>query len=157
MKDNQMTLTITRHTDTFSSSPQITPEDMPEIVALGFKTIINARPDNEGGASQPASQNIKLAAEKAGLHYLHIPITPGHITPTDVEACANFAINAPIPILGFCKTGMRATSLYQATNQTTSNIGISKQNWLMPKVSDFFKNKCLLTKLYRKLSLKQKS
>jgi uncharacterized protein (TIGR01244 family) len=148
-----MSLTITKHSETFSSCPQINPEDIAEIAQLGFKTIMNARPDNEGGAEQPLSNNLKTAAEKAGLTYVHIPVIPNNIQPSDVNTCASFVSNAPTPVLGFCKTGMRATSLYNATqqaSQTSTNIG--KQNWVMGKVNSFFKNKCLVTKLYRKLT-----
>jgi uncharacterized protein (TIGR01244 family) len=150
-----MALTITKHSETFSSCPQINPEDLAEIAQLGFKTIINARPDNEGGDSQPASNNIKAAAEKAGLSYIHIPVVPSNIKANDIAACAEFTSNAPTPILGFCKTGMRATSLYKSTQQTSNpSASMGKQNWLMQKVSNFFQNKCLLTKLYRKLASK---
>ena len=109
---------ITKHTETFSSCPQISPEDIPSIAALGYKTIINNRPDNEGGATQPTSESIKLAAEQAGLHYIHIPVIPNNITPSNIETCVNFVADRPTPILGFCKTGMRATSLFKATLQT---------------------------------------
>lgn len=148
-----MALTITKHNEHFSSCPQINPEDVEEIVQLGFKSIINARPDNEGGVEQPLSDKLKIAAEAAGLTYIHIPVIPNNIQPSDVDTCASFVSKAPTPVLGFCKTGMRATSLYQSTqqaSQATNNIG--RQNWLVTKVTSFFKNKCLLTKLYRKIT-----
>jgi uncharacterized protein (TIGR01244 family) len=148
-----MALTITKHNEQFSSSPQINPEDVAEIVQLGFKSIINARPDNEGGVEQPLSDNLKIAAEAAGLTYIHIPVIPSNIQPSDVDTCASFVSNAPTPVLGFCKTGMRAISLYKSTQQASQVANnISKQKWLMTKVTGFFKNKCLLTKLYRKIT-----
>ena len=148
-----MTLTITKHSETFSSCPQINPEDVPEIAQLGFKSIMNARLDNEGGAEQPLSDNLKIAAEKAGLTYVHIPVVPNNIQPNDTNTCANFISGAPTPVLGFCKTGMRATSLYQSAQQVSQpSTNIGNQNWLMNKVCGFFKNKCLLTKLYRKIT-----
>ena len=150
-----MSLTITKHSEAFSSTQQISPEDMVEIAALGFKTVINARPDNEGGSDQPSSSSIQLAAEKAGLHYVHIPVVPNNIQPTDIEACANFVAEAPTPILGFCKSGMRATSLHRSAQQAINpNASTNKQNWLISKLSYFLKNKCLITKLCRKLTAK---
>lgn len=148
-----MALTITKLSDTFSSCPQINPEDITEIAQLGFKAIINARPDNEGGGEQPTSNSLKEAAEKAGLSYIHIPVIPANIKPNDISTCASFVSNAPTPVLGFCKTGMRATSLYksaQQLNQPTDNM--SNQHCLASKVSGFFKNRCLVTKLYRKMT-----
>lgn len=148
-----MALAITKISDTFSTSPQITADDIAEIAALGFKTIINNRPDNEGGAEQPRSVSIQSAAEKAGLVYLHIPVIPGNITESNVAACTQFLANAPTPILGFCRTGNRASNLYQKARAQSSAGGTSaaKQNWLMQKITYFFQNKCLMTKLVRKL------
>lgn len=137
-----MTLSITKHSETFSSCPQLHPEDMIEIQKLGYKTIINARPDQEGGIDQPTSDTIKVAAEKAGLRYIHIPIIPNNIGSDDIQTCANFINNAPTPILGFCRTGMRATSLYNSAQKNNGNTSIAKKNWLEKTVSDFFKNKC---------------
>ncbi len=147
-----MTLTITKHSETFSSCPQINPEDIAEIVELGYKTIINARPDKEGGNQQPTGDSIKDAAEKAGLKYIHIPVIPNNIGEDDIQACMHFLSNAPTPVIGFCKTGMRATNLYRLAQTKSSGDSIAKQNWLMGKISNFFQNKCLITKLYRKLS-----
>lgn len=151
-----MALIITRISDKFSTSPQITVDDVAEIAALGFKTIINNRPDGEGGAEQPLSEAIKAAAESAGLTYVHIPVIPGNITEANVAECATFLLNTPTPILGFCRTGNRASNLYQQASNKNSHGSTSsaKQNWLMQKICNFFKNKCLITKLVRKLSSK---
>lgn len=148
-----MTLQITKHSEAFSSCPQISPDDIAEVKSLGYKTIINARPDQEGGSNQPTSEDIKAAAEKAGLQYIHIPVVPNNIGANDIQLCSSFVDSAPTPILGFCRTGMRASNLYHSSqkNQDT-NTSMGKQNWLMKKVNDFFKNRCLITKLYRKLS-----
>ena len=49
---------------------------MAEIASLGFKTIINNRPDGEE-AGQPLGvfPELKAAAEVAGLTYAFIPMT----------------------------------------------------------------------------------
>jgi uncharacterized protein (TIGR01244 family) len=146
-----MTLQITKHSETFSSSPQISPDDIKEIKSLGFRAIINARPDQEGGNNQPTNEDIKAAAEKAGLMYIHTPVAPSNIGTDDIQACAQFLNSAPTPILGFCKTGMRANNLYQSAQKLNAGHSMASQSWLSQKVSYFFKNKCLLTKLYRKL------
>lgn len=146
-----MALTVTKHTDQFSSSPQLNPEDMAEIAKLGFKSIINARPDNEGDNTQPSSEIMQKAAAQAGLSYVHIPVVPNNIQADAIEACARFVSDAPKPMLGFCKSGMRAASLYRFAEQK-NNPNAESQHWLTQKVSDFFANKCLLTKLYRKIA-----
>ena len=152
-----MTLSITNLSDTFSTSPQITADDVVEIAALGFKTIINNRPDGEGCAEQPNSHTIEVAAKKAGLAYLHIPVIPGNITEANVVECASLLLNAPTPILGFCRTGNRASNLYQQVQNrgnSQSNSSTISQNWLMAPICNFFKNKCLITKLMHKLNSK---
>ncbi|MEX2409088.1 MAG: sulfur transferase domain-containing protein, partial [Rhodovibrionaceae bacterium] len=53
--------------DRFSAAGQLQPEDMAEAAAQGFKTVINNRPDGEGGPEQPSSEACRAAAEAAGL------------------------------------------------------------------------------------------
>ena len=142
-----MAIQITQHTKRFSSCPQITEADIPEVVALGFKTIINNRPDKEGGAEQPLSNDLKRAAEKAGLVYVHIPVIPGNITQDNVAACVAFIANAPAPILGFCKTGVRATNFYK---MASSEVG-SQYKSVFVKAYNWAKSKCLIRRLWLKL------
>ncbi|MEE9331693.1 MAG: TIGR01244 family sulfur transferase [Methylophilaceae bacterium] len=108
-----MTIQITKLSADFSTSPQITTEDVVELAELGFKTIINNRPDNEGGADQPISTQLQAAAEAAGLAYIHIPVIPNNIQPAQVDTfCAAYHA-AEKPVLGFCRTGNRAGSIYK--------------------------------------------
>ena len=131
----------------FSSVPQIAVEDMAQIAAQGYKTIINCRPDREGGAEQPLSDDLKRAAEKAGLVYAHIPVIPGNITQDNVAACAAFIAHAPTPILGFCKTGVRAGNLYKMASDKTG----SQKKSVLAKAGDWMKSKCLIRRLWLKL------
>lgn len=108
-----MAVNLTRHTDAFATSPQIQPADMPEIAAMGFKTVINARPDGEEAAVQPASAEIEAAAKAAGLNYAHIPVVPGQITAAHGQQFAELLKNNPGPVLAFCRSGARAVSLHQ--------------------------------------------
>ena len=68
---------------------QIAPEHVAQIVEKGFKSIVNNRPDLEGGAEQPTSAQIEEAARQAGLDYVYQPVVPGQITELDVRAFAN--------------------------------------------------------------------
>lgn len=106
-----MSLQINQQSPDFSTAPQISVEDIAEIAKLGFKTIINNRPDNEGGASQPTSEQIRVDTEKLGLAYFYIPIIPNNIQSTQIEAFRAAYANAAKPILGFCRTGNRASSV----------------------------------------------
>ncbi|MFW5432372.1 MAG: TIGR01244 family sulfur transferase [Methylophilaceae bacterium] len=108
-----MTVQITKLSENFSTAPQISADDVAKIVQLGFKTVINNRPDNEGGADQPTSALLQAAAEAAGLAYVHIPVIPNNIRPTQVDAFTVAYNAAGKPVLGFCRTGNRAGSIYK--------------------------------------------
>ena len=97
----------------FSCTTQISVADIAQIAAQGFKTIVNNRPDGEGGAGQPTSAQLQAEAEKHGIVYIHIPVVPGGITAEHVALLRQCLETAPKPVLGFCKSGRRASSLYQ--------------------------------------------
>ena len=108
-----MSIQISKHSENFSTAPQISVEDVAEIAQLGFKTIINNRPDGEGGADQPTSAQIKAATEKSGLAYFHIPFSPGNMQPEHVVEFSAIYAAAPKPVLGFCRTGNRAATIFK--------------------------------------------
>ncbi|MEK5794601.1 sulfur transferase domain-containing protein, partial [Acinetobacter nosocomialis] len=57
-------------TDNVGFAGQIGPEHMEQVVEKGFKSIINNRPDMEGGPEQPTSAQIEEAARNVGLDYV---------------------------------------------------------------------------------------
>ena len=109
-----MNLNITAHTPLFGTAPQASPDDMAAIKAEGYQTVINNRPDFEGGSDQPTSESMHSAAEAAGLHYIALPFSPSQVTQALVEEFAQRVGEAPKPILAFCRTGTRSTNIYQA-------------------------------------------
>jgi len=116
-----MALTITKISDDYSTSPQITPNDIAEIAQLGFKTIINNRPDLEGGAEQPTSNVLAEVAKQYGLHYVYIPVVPNQIQDSQVDAFSQALSDAPKPVLGFCRTGNRASQMFTRANTKSAN------------------------------------
>nr|WP_315466327.1 TIGR01244 family sulfur transferase [uncultured Rhodoferax sp.] len=98
--------------ETFAVAAQINPADVALAKAQGFKSIINNRPDMEGGAEQPASSSIAAAAEAAGMAYVHIPVVSGAYSPEAVAAMRHALDTMPKPILGFCRSGMRAGQMH---------------------------------------------
>ena len=103
---------VTQHTANFSTAPQLAPEHMAPIAAHGFKTVINNRPDSEGGPDQPTSAQMQTAAEAAGLTYHYLPVISGSITPEQVQHMADLVKAAPGPVLAFCRSGARSTQLW---------------------------------------------
>lgn len=96
---------------------QITPEQISQVVEKGFKSIVNNRPDLEGGETQPTSLEIENKAKEAGLDYVYQPVVGGQITEVDVRQFADHYNQLPKPILMFCRTGNRSTNLYQLAQQ----------------------------------------
>ncbi|AOA59136.1 TIGR01244 family sulfur transferase [Acinetobacter larvae] len=96
---------------------QIGPEHISQVVEKGFKSIINNRPDFEGGSNQPTSAAIEQAASAAGLSYVFQPVVSGQITEQDVHDFAEHYNQLSKPILMFCRTGNRCSNLYQLAKQ----------------------------------------
>lgn len=99
---------------TFSQSPQIRVEDIREIADAGFKGIVCARPDNED-QGQPPFAEIAKEANRLGLKAYHIPVS-GQPTEKQLIRFKQAKEDAGGPILGYCRSGGRAGSLYAATS-----------------------------------------
>jgi len=95
-----------RVTDDLSVAPQISVADVAEAARLGFRTIINNRPDGEE-PGQPTSAEIEAAAKAAGLAYAHVPVRGGP-GPGQVDAVRELVSSADGPILAFCRSGTRS-------------------------------------------------
>jgi uncharacterized protein (TIGR01244 family) len=93
-------------TDQLSVSPQIAVDDVAEAARLGFRTLVNNRPDGED-PSQPSSARIEAAAKAAGLAYLHIPVR-GSPTPDQVAEQRERLSEMEGPVLAFCRSGTRS-------------------------------------------------
>jgi len=99
--------------DTLCVAPQMLPEAMAELASLGFKSVINNRPDFEHGPGQPTSAEIAAAALAAGLAYRHLPVDGGYQSPEQISAFAALLAELPTPVLAFCRSGARSTRLFQ--------------------------------------------
>ena len=69
--------------DEYSVSGQITVEDLDQIKALGFKSIVCNRPDEEE-PGQPDFAEIEARAKELGLDIRHIPVGRMGLTPEGV-------------------------------------------------------------------------
>jgi uncharacterized protein (TIGR01244 family) len=104
-------LELKRINDDISVAPQISPDDMPAIKAAGFKTVINNRPDDEA-PDQPTSATMQAAAEAAGLTYHFIPLGREGVSPEMIEAERAVLEGSDGPVLAFCRSGTRSTTLW---------------------------------------------
>ncbi len=97
-----------------SVAPQLDPAAMAWAAEAGFKSVINNRPDFEGGPEQPTSVTIEAAALAAGLRYAYLPVHPAMQTTDEIARFADLLVQMPKPILAFCRSGTRSGKLYRA-------------------------------------------
>jgi uncharacterized protein (TIGR01244 family) len=96
----------------FSVAAQLSVAQIADVATQGFKTLVNNRPDGEGGPDQPRSETIGAAAQAAGLHYVYLPVVSGSITQEQAQAMRKALRMAPQPVLAFCRSGARSAQLY---------------------------------------------
>ncbi len=98
-------------TPRYSVSPQIAVEDLPAIVAAGFKTVICNRPDEEVPASHNAAA-LKAAVEAAGLTFAELPLTHQTMTAENVDRQRALCDENPGPVLAYCASGTRCSVIW---------------------------------------------
>lgn len=108
-------MNIRKIDEQFSITGQILPSDIDAIAKAGFKAIVCARPDDEE-PGQPSFAAVAAEAERHGLKAVHIPVSgmagEGQLIRFE-QAMAEFER----PVLGYCRSGARAGSLYAAINK----------------------------------------
>ncbi len=97
-------------------APQLAPEAMAAVAAQGYRSVINNRPDFEGGPDQPTSAQLEAAARAAGLEYAHLPVAPGWQSPEEIARFGELLATLPKPVLAFCRTGTRSGKLFRAAS-----------------------------------------
>mgnify|MGYP003630640711 FL=1 len=108
-------------TSGLSVTAQITTADLQAIKDQGFKAIICNRPDGEG-ADQPTFAELEKAAKKRGIAMHYMPVKPGIILDPDIDAFRDALTALPGPVLGFCRTGTRTTTLWSLTQGKTTDL-----------------------------------
>ncbi|MBL0727029.1 TIGR01244 family sulfur transferase [Piscinibacter sp. HJYY11] len=97
-------------------APQLDPSAMAWAAQNGFKSVVNNRPDFEGGPDQPTNASIEAAARAAGLEYAYLPVSGGYQSPEEIERFAELLRTLPRPLLAFCRSGARSGKLFQAAS-----------------------------------------
>ncbi len=93
---------------------QLDPAAMAWAAQAGFKSVINNRPDFEGGPEQPSSAAMQAAALAAGLRYVWLPVAPSVQTEQEIARFAELLNELPKPVLAYCRSGARSGKLYRA-------------------------------------------
>lgn len=111
-------------TPAYAVSPQIAPEDIPAIAAAGYTTILCNRPDVEVPEGLRAD-DIRQAAEAAGLTFVVNPVTHQSLNSEVVRIQTEAQDTSAGPVLAYCASGTRSSivwSLGQAGRLPTDDI-----------------------------------
>ena len=103
-----------RVTDQLSVAPQIGLDDLATAAGLGFKLVINNRPDGEEPAA-PQGEHIATACAAEGLAYAAIPIGHGGFSHAQLDALDAVLGGATGSVLAYCRSGTRSTHLWALT------------------------------------------
>lgn len=95
-------------TPRFFAAPQISPDDMQDIVAAGIKRILCNRPDVEVPPSHQTAA-MEQAATAAGLEFVALPLTHQNMTPDIIEQNRGLMDACDGPVLAYCASGTRST------------------------------------------------
>lgn len=97
--------------ETVSVAPQIMPEHVAALADDGYVMIVNNRPDGEE-PGQPTGDDIRAAAEAAGLQYAAIPVTHAGFSHPQLDAMAQALVAANGRVLAYCRSGTRSCNLW---------------------------------------------
>ncbi|MBY6241728.1 bifunctional protein tyrosine phosphatase family protein/NAD(P)/FAD-dependent oxidoreductase [Methylosinus sp. Sm6] len=105
-------------TPDFSVSPQLSQDDVARAARDGFRRIVDCRPDNEE-PGQPSFADVSGWAAAHGLTAAHVPVTMADLRDDAVDAFAAALASADGKVLGYCKTGRRASALWALAQAKT--------------------------------------
>jgi len=90
---------------------QISVANLNDLKRMNVNTVVVARPEGET-TDQPTISELRGAAEALGITVHQIPVVPGNIADADVRAFRAIASEVDHPVFAYCRSGMRATSLW---------------------------------------------
>ena len=115
-------MSITWIAPDFAVSPQLQPNDLPEVAAAGYCAIVNNRPDGEA-PGQPSSHAIGAAARQLELDYAYIPVVPGAKMDDAARQLDLFLRESEGPVLAFCRSGRRSAALWTMVEARQGSAG----------------------------------
>ncbi|MCG8670410.1 MAG: sulfur transferase domain-containing protein [Pseudomonadales bacterium] len=102
---------ITKITDQYTVSGQITVEDLDQLVEQGVELLICNRPDNEA-EGQPNFLSIESRAKELGIQTANIPFVGGQLTKEHVDLFKE-EIGKGLRTHAYCRTGNRCTIIWK--------------------------------------------
>jgi sulfide:quinone oxidoreductase len=100
---------------------QVQPGDLAAIAQAGYRAIVCNRPDGEG-SDQPLFQELERAAREHGLQARYLPAESGKVTDQQGLQFGELLAELPKPVLAFCRTGMRSTTMWALSQAGTRSL-----------------------------------
>lgn len=107
--------------DSVSVGAQPSEEDLNDLAAQGFKTVINLRTDQEEDQPLNPGAEGELVREK-GLEYRNIPVSMDTMEPAIVDKFRNDLANLPSPAFVHCRSGQRAGAFVMMDQGCRNNM-----------------------------------
>ncbi|BAZ37061.1 glutathione S-transferase-like protein [Calothrix sp. NIES-4101] len=101
-----------------SAAGQVTPEELQQAAAKGFRSVLNLRSPNEPGFLEDEQQK----AQTAGLEYANVPLIPADGNQNLTEEAIQQIKNLPKPILIHCAAGGRASGIALIATAIEENL-----------------------------------
>jgi uncharacterized protein (TIGR01244 family) len=95
-----------------ATAGQLKADDMREVARMGFRAVINNRPDGEAWFGQPSSDTLHAAAVAARLQSHFVPIALPTLGPDEVRAFHTIMRTTEGPMLAFCASGFRCALMW---------------------------------------------
>ena len=99
----------------FYTSQQLTHDAFAALAKQGVKTIINNRPDGEGGFYPSSAEAEKLAKEN-GMEYRYVPVPHNGLTMETIDEFSKAAEELPAPRVAYCASAYRSTMMWALSN-----------------------------------------
>lgn len=106
-------------TPRYAVAPQIDPADAAEVRAAGFTDVICNRPDEEVSPDL-AADALATALTAAGVRFHVNPIRSGALTQAEVARQAEILAEAQGPVLAYCRSGTRSTTVWALGEEAMS-------------------------------------
>lgn len=107
-----------RVSDELSIAGQVTPEQLQQAAAEGFKSVLNLRSPDEAGVLSDEQQQ----AEAAGLAYSNVPLSNSNLSNGQVSEALEALEGLPKPVLIHCGAGARAGAIALIAKATQENL-----------------------------------
>jgi len=107
--------------DDLTVAPQIGIDEIALAAEQGFKTLICNRPDGEE-PDQPIAEDMADTAGDAGMTFVHQPVVSGNLSIEDAEQFGKLLEDLPKPILAYCRSGTRCSTLWALSQAPTGNV-----------------------------------